>query len=92
VKAFKTKYYQEPGLFAAIAYDAMKIIVAAIEKGGPDRKSIHDALGQLKNIPSVIYGKLTFNADRRVSNPSQTKIIINNGQFVLWDGKPAKGN
>jgi len=92
VKAFKTKYNQEPDLFAAIAYDAMKIMAAAIEKGGPDRKGIHDALGLLKDVPSVIYGKLTFNADRRVSTPSQTKIVIKNGQFVVWDGKPAKDN
>jgi branched-chain amino acid transport system substrate-binding protein len=90
VKAFKAKYNQEPGLFSAIAYDAMKIIAAAIAKGGPDRKAIHDALGQLKDVPSIIYGKLTFNENRRVSNPSQTKIIIKNGQFVVWDGKPAK--
>jgi branched-chain amino acid transport system substrate-binding protein len=79
-------------LFAAIAYDAMKIIAAAIEKAGPDRKGIHDALGQLKDVPSIIYGKVTFNANRRVSNPSQTKIVIKDGQFVIWDGKPAKGS
>jgi branched-chain amino acid transport system substrate-binding protein len=90
VKAFKAKYNQEPGLFPAIAYDAMKIVAAAIERAGPDRKAIHDTLGQLKDVPSVIYGKLTFNADRRVSNPSQTKIVIKNGQFVMWDGKPVK--
>jgi branched-chain amino acid transport system substrate-binding protein len=87
VKAFKAKYNQEPGLFAAIAYDAIKIIAAAIKQAGPDRKGIHDALGQLKDVPSVIYGKLTFNANRRVSNPSETKIVIKNGQFVVWDGK-----
>jgi branched-chain amino acid transport system substrate-binding protein len=90
VKAFKAKYNEEPGLFAAIAYDAMKIVAAAIEKAGPDRKDIHDALGQLRDVPSVIYGKLTFNADRRVSNPSQTRIVIKDGQFIVWDGKPAK--
>ena len=90
VKTFQAKYHEEPGLFAAIAYDAIKIVAAAIEKGGPDRKAIHDALGQLKDVPSVIYGKLTFNDQRRVSNPSQTRIVIKNGQFIIWDGKPAK--
>jgi branched-chain amino acid transport system substrate-binding protein len=92
VKAFKAKYNQEPGLFAAIAYDAIKIVAAAIKQGGPDRAGIHNALGQLKDVPSVIYGKVTFNANRRVSNPSQTKIIIKDGQFIVWDGKPAKGS
>jgi branched-chain amino acid transport system substrate-binding protein len=90
VKGFKAKYNEEPDLFAAIAYDAIKFIAAAITKGGPDRKGIHDALGQLKDVPSVIYGKLTFNENRRVANPSQTKIVIKNGQFTVWDGKPAK--
>jgi branched-chain amino acid transport system substrate-binding protein len=92
VKAFRAKYNQEPGLFAAIAYDAMKIIAAAIAKAGPDRQGIQDALGQIKDVPSVIYGKVTFNTNRRVSNPSQTKITIRDGQFVVWDGTPAKGS
>ena len=90
VKAFKAKYNQEPGLFAAIAYDAIKIVAAAIKQAGPDRAGIHNALGQLKDVPSVIYGKVTFNANRRVSNLSQTKIVIKNGQFVVWNHKTLK--
>jgi branched-chain amino acid transport system substrate-binding protein len=90
VKAFKAKYNEDPDLFAAIAYDAIKIISAAIEKGGADRKGIHDALSQLKDVSTVIYGKVSFNADRRISNPTLTKIVIKGGQFVVWDGKPAK--
>jgi branched-chain amino acid transport system permease protein len=30
VKAFKAKYNQEPGLFAAIVYDAIKIVAALV--------------------------------------------------------------
>lgn len=85
VKAFRAKYREDPELFAAIAYDAMNIVAAAIELGGPDRAGIKAALPRLKDLPSVIYGKLSFNADRRVDKPELTKLVVRGGQFVPWE-------
>jgi branched-chain amino acid transport system substrate-binding protein len=82
VKAFRAKYNEAPDLFAAIAYDAINILAAAIDEGGATRQGVHDGLAKIHDISSVIYGKLTFDADRRVAHPQQTRIIVKGGQFV----------
>jgi branched-chain amino acid transport system substrate-binding protein len=42
----------------------------------------------LKDVPSVIYGKVTFDKEtRRVSDPTFVNLIVRNGEFVAWDGK-----
>jgi branched-chain amino acid transport system substrate-binding protein len=91
VDKYKAKYNEEPDLFATIAYDTIRLIAKAIEVGGPTRQGIHDALPQLKDVPSVLYGKVTFDtATRRVQNPTFNNLIVKDGQFVPWDGtKPA---
>jgi len=92
VEKFKTKYNEEPDLFAALAYDTMNLMAAAMKVGGPTRQGIHDALPKLKDVPSVIYGKVTFDpTTRRVQNPRFENLIVKDGQFVPWDGtKPAQ--
>jgi branched-chain amino acid transport system substrate-binding protein len=91
VKEYKAKYNEEPDLFATLAYDTIHLIAKAIELGGPTRQGIHDALPKLKDVPSVIYGKVTFDPEtRRVQNPFFENLIVKGGQFVTWDGtKPA---
>ena len=90
VKAYKAKYNnEEPDLFAAIAYDAINIVATTMDQYGTERQQIKDGLSKIKDVPSVIYGKLTFNADRRVANPIQTKIVVKDNTFVVWDGKAA---
>ena len=42
-------------MFAAIAYDAIKIVAAAIKQGGPYCKGIHNALGQLKQCRAYLW-------------------------------------
>ncbi len=89
LKAFREKYGEESDYFAAHAYDTIKLIAAAIELGGPDRTAIRDALGKLKDVPSVIYGKVTFNPEtRRVAAPKDARLIVAGGKFTLWNGKP----
>jgi branched-chain amino acid transport system substrate-binding protein len=66
----------------------MNFAVAAIRHGGPDRRAIRDALGQLRDIPSVIFGKATFDpATRRVLGAKNAELVVKNGRFQVWDGK-----
>ncbi|MFQ6045522.1 MAG: ABC transporter substrate-binding protein [Gemmatimonadales bacterium] len=44
VKMFRTEYGSEPGPAAAYAYDGARVLLAAIERGGPDRASIRRSL------------------------------------------------
>jgi branched-chain amino acid transport system substrate-binding protein len=45
-------------------------------------------LAQIKDVPSVIYGKATFDPQtRRVAGARAVYLVVKNGAFVLWDGK-----
>jgi branched-chain amino acid transport system substrate-binding protein len=91
VEKYKARYTEEPDLFATIAYDTIHIIAKAIEVGGPTRQGVHDALPQLKDVPSVLYGTVTFDVTtRRVQNPRFNNLIVKDGQFVPWDGTKPK--
>lgn len=90
VDRYKAKYNEEPDFFAIHAYDTIVLIAKAIELGGPTRQGVHDALPKLKDVPSVIYGKVTFDVEsRRVLNPQFVNLQIKSGKFVLWDGAKA---
>jgi branched-chain amino acid transport system substrate-binding protein len=87
VDSYIAKYNETPDFFAMHAYDTMNLIAKAIEIGGPTREGVHGALPQLKDVPSVIYGKATFNPEtRRVQDPQFVGLQIQDGEFVLWDG------
>jgi branched-chain amino acid transport system substrate-binding protein len=87
VNAYEKRYHTAPDEFAAGAYDALKILAWATEKGGADRVAIQKALVAGKNIPSVMYGPFQFDSIRRVSNVKQVPLTIKNGQFVLFNSQ-----
>jgi branched-chain amino acid transport system substrate-binding protein len=47
VRGFEKKYDVAPDAFAALGYDAMKLVARAIAKGGKDRKAIRDYIASL---------------------------------------------
>lgn len=64
IKKFKAKYNETPDALAALAYDAAKILVAALERA-PDLSgsAIRDELAKTKDFPAVT-GKITLNENR----------------------------
>jgi branched-chain amino acid transport system substrate-binding protein len=88
VEKFRTKYGEEPDDFNAVAYDTIILLAAVIDKYGTDRTAIRDGLAQIKDVPSVIYGKATFDPQtRRVAGTRAVYLVVKNGALVLWDGK-----
>lgn len=88
VGGFKAKYGVEPDAFNAYAFDAVNFAVAAIRQGGPDRSAIRDALGRLRDVPSVIFGKATFDTStRRILGAKNVELIVKDGHFQVWDGR-----
>jgi branched-chain amino acid transport system substrate-binding protein len=83
VKGFEAKYKAAPNLFAAIAYDAMTLLAATIEKAGTDRKAIRDELAKTRDFPGVA-GKITFTSQRDVVKEYR-KLVIRDGDFTLLD-------
>jgi branched-chain amino acid transport system substrate-binding protein len=87
VAKYKAKYNEEPDLFAVHAYDTIILIAEAIKLGGPTRQGVHDALGQLKDVPSVTNGTVTFDLEtRRVTNPKFVELVVKENAFIPWDG------
>jgi branched-chain amino acid transport system substrate-binding protein len=90
IKSFKAKYNGvEPDAFNAYSYDAMNVAAAVLRIGGTDRKAIRDAFLKVKDVPSVIFGSVTFDpATRRVKGAMNAELVVRKGQFAIWDGKP----
>lgn len=91
VSAFKAKYGKEPDAFNSYAYDTM-ILFGQVLREAPDfeRKTVRDTLAKVKDVPSVVYGKATFDPEtRRVAGARSAELVVKNGRFTLWDGSKA---
>jgi branched-chain amino acid transport system substrate-binding protein len=89
VTAFKKAYPKETEVttFEAGAYDALHVAVAAAKDGGITREGILKGFKRLKDVPSTVYGKITFDqATRRVSSPTLTPTVLKDGKWVVYAG------
>ena len=88
IKRFQAKFGREPDAFNVYAYDAIIIAHAVISEAGTDRKAIRDGLAKLRDVPSVIFGKATFDPEtRRVHDAHYARLIVKDGKFTVWDGQ-----
>ena len=93
VTAYQAKYHTEPGAYNARAYDAMIVAATLMRQYGATRAGVHDGLSKAKDIPSVVFGSITFDPEtRRVKNPSVIELVVKNDAFTLWDGSPARAS
>ena len=84
VKKYKEKYNEDPNWFAGNAYDTVMILATVIDRVGTDRKAIRDGLASLKDYPSLVYGTLSFNDQRRATIKEFNRLTVKDGQFVIW--------
>jgi branched-chain amino acid transport system substrate-binding protein len=93
VKAFEAKYNRAPDGFNATAYDTMNLVSALVKQFGATREAMHDGLAKIKDVPSVVYGSMTFDpVTRRVSGARFERLVVKDQKFTLWDGtKPNVG-
>ena len=63
VRAFRSRYQSKPDAFAALAYDATKLIADAIAKKGGNRKDVRDYLKSLSAVNPFegVTGPVYFN-------------------------------
>jgi branched-chain amino acid transport system substrate-binding protein len=83
VAAYTNRYHEQPDLFAAYAYDAVKIVGWAAERADFDRARLPAALAAGRAIPSIVNGPFRFGPDRRVDNAHAVLITVRNQTFVL---------
>lgn len=73
VKAYKAKYNKEPDAFAALAYDAVQLLVQAIkDANSTNPEDIKNALAKIKDFEGVT-GKMTIDEQH---NPVKAGVII----------------
>jgi len=73
IKAFKAEYNKDPNVFAALGYDAGKMLVDAIKRAGSDDpEKIRTALEETKDL-QVATGKITMDKNH---DPIKSAVII----------------
>lgn len=84
IEAYKAKFNgEEPDMFVAQGYDAVKIIAAAIEKAGSaDPTVFKDALAKTKDFPGVS-GNTTFRENREPVKSPISLLVVKDGKFRL---------
>ena len=73
INAYKAAYKEDPNVFAALGYDAGKMLINAIERGGEDSKKIRDSIETIKDL-QVGTGKITM--DAATHNPIKGIVVI----------------
>jgi branched-chain amino acid transport system substrate-binding protein len=90
VKNFVVKFGDQPDAYNGRAYDTMILLASVMRQFGTDRKAIKEGLGKIKDVPSVVYGKVAFDTEtRRVANPFVSRIEVKNGKWVAYEGAKA---
>jgi branched-chain amino acid transport system substrate-binding protein len=90
VTAFKAKYGKEPDAFNAYAYDTVILMGQVMNQFGFEREQIHQGLAKVKDVPSVIFGKATFDTKtRRVNGAMNVELVVKDGKFQLHQGSVA---
>ena len=90
VKGFVAKFSSEPDAYNARAYDTMILLASVMRQFGIERKKIKEGLGKIKDVPSVVYGKVAFDIEsRRVADPFVSRIEVKGGKWVAYEGAKA---
>ncbi|MBR2518646.1 MAG: ABC transporter substrate-binding protein [Selenomonadaceae bacterium] len=73
IKAYQAEYKTDPNVFAALGYDAGKMLISAIEKGGNDSEKIRENIEKIEDLV-VGTGKITM--DPATHNPIKGIVVI----------------
>ena len=83
VRRYRRRFGKDPNMMSAFTYDAVKLIVHAINEGGWTPEGIKKALLQTKNFPGII-GSITFNLNGEADMPLIVK-TVKNGRIANID-------
>jgi branched-chain amino acid transport system substrate-binding protein len=79
---YKQQFQGEPGAYAAYAYEAANVAIAAIEKAGmKDRAKIRDAVLATREYDGVL-GKWSLSDSGDISITTMSGVLVKNGR---WD-------
>lgn len=81
VASYQNRFGSEPGWIAAHGYDAMQVIIRAIEEEGPSREAIQRGLAATKNFSGVT-GTISFDENGDVVKDI-LRLEIKEGKFQV---------
>ena len=85
LEKYEAQHYDNPPeAYGAFAFAAMDLILDTVERVGPDRKAVRDALGDVKDRDSIV-GKITFDDHGQNTVPLITKYVVQDGKWVVWE-------
>lgn len=73
--AYKTEYLEEPNVFAALGYDAGKMLVDALERDGSDSEKVR---ANIESIKDLKVGTGTITMDASTHNPIKGIVVLEN--------------
>ena len=85
----KQKYNEPFEAYGPYAFTATTLAMDVIEKVGPDRAKVLDALANVKDYDSIV-GKVTFDEYGQNINPSTTKYVVQDGKWIDWEDSEYK--
>ena len=82
IEAYRKEYNEEPNVFAALGYDAGKMLIDAVERGGDTPDKIRE---NLENIKDLKVGTGVITMDPKTHNPIKGAVVIEtkNGEREL---------
>jgi len=88
VSAYRTRYHEDPDVFATNGYTGVWVLAHALKAAGkPDREAIRAALDSLREVPTVFgNGKLRMH-DRAVELEAIILTVTEDGQVVPYRSK-----
>ncbi|MCX5590301.1 ABC transporter substrate-binding protein [Alcaligenes endophyticus] len=87
VESYRARYKEDPDMWAAVGYTEMQLAAEAVRLAGdnPDRASLTQALGKIKDFPVVLgNGNFSIN-DQRLPEYGGFVLQIKDGKQVLVD-------
>ena len=79
ISAYKKEYNEDPNVFAALGYDAGKMLIDAIQRGGDSSEKIRENLETIKDL-KVGTGVITMN--KETHNPIKGIVVLENKNGV----------
>ena len=73
IEAYKKEYNTAPNVFAALGYDAGKMVIDAIKRNGEDSEKIREGVETIKDL-QVGTGKITM--DAKTHNPIKGVVVL----------------
>jgi ABC-type branched-subunit amino acid transport system substrate-binding protein len=80
VERYRRRYQAEPSIFAAQAYDAMRIVLEAIRKGATNSRAVYEQLVSGPDLPTLT-GPAAFGPSGAL-NRRLFVIYVKNGKLV----------